>query len=107
MELNDPLLLKYRDFLLSQGLSEWLDLMAPDGEILNLAASMAGRPLGEALDELARAARRRVHRGAAAEAYASLFGVRDEEAAEAVARHLANWYLEIAEILGVIKKRRL
>ncbi|MFB6489912.1 MAG: hypothetical protein TU35_001480 [Thermoproteus sp. AZ2] len=106
MELDDPLLIKYRDVLRAKGLAEWLDLLAPDAEVLGLIESLRGRTLGEALDELSRVAAARINREAAAEAYAALFGVRDEdEAVSFLARRLARWYLGIAEALGLIRLR--
>lgn len=106
MDFDDPLLIKYRDVLRARGLVEWLDLLAPDAEVLGFIESLRGRPLGEALEELARMATARINKEAAAEAYAAFFGVRDEEEAVSfLAKRLARWYLGVAEALGIVKLR--
>ena len=48
----------------------------------------------------------RLDRKTAAEAYAEIAGVYDDElAVKLLARHIANWYLKLAEELGVIALR--
>ncbi|MGC9169468.1 MAG: hypothetical protein ACP5HD_01810 [Thermoproteus sp.] len=103
MELADPLIAKYNDLLRRKGLYDMLDMVAPDGAVLNLIASMAGSSAAEALDRLSRLVEGRLDRRTAAEAYAEIAGVYDEElAVKSLARHIANWYLRLAEELGLI-----
>jgi len=106
MELTDPLIARYSDLLRRKGLHDALDRVAPDRSILDLIASMAGGSAAEALEKLSRTVEERLDRKTAAEAYAEIAGVYDDElAVKSLARHIASWYLKLAEELGVIALR--
>ncbi len=104
MELTDPLILKYRDLLLRRGLVELAESLAPNRSIMDLIASMVGSSLADALERLAESIEGKLDKSAAAQAYAEITGVYDEDlAVKSLARHLAMWYLSLAQDLGLIK----
>lgn len=104
MELTDPLILKYRDLLLEKGLVELAEGLAPDRTVMDLIASMAGSSVAEALERLAKYIENKLDKRIAALAYAEVTGVYDEElSVKSLAKHLAMWYLSIAQDLGLIK----
>lgn len=104
MELTDPLIIKYRDILLKKGRLELLEVLVPDRAVIDLIASMAGANAADALERLANLAEGKLDREAATQAYAELTGVYDERlAVRSLARHVAMWYLRLAQELGVIE----
>lgn len=106
MELTDPLVLRYSELLRRKELYDFLDKVVPDGSVFDLIASMAGSSAADVVERLSSIIEARLERKTAAEAYAEMTGVYDEElAAKSLARHMAYWYLKIAEELGLVRFR--
>ncbi|MEL9991904.1 MAG: hypothetical protein QXP98_05010 [Thermoproteus sp.] len=104
MELTDPLLLRYSELLRRKELYDFLDKMVPDSSIFDLITSMAGSSAANVVERLSSIVEGRLDRKTAAEAYAEMTGVYDEElAVRSLARHMAHWYLKIAEELGLVR----
>ncbi|CCC81553.1 hypothetical protein [Thermoproteus tenax] len=104
MELDDPLIARYVEKLRERGRAELIDKVIPNSSLLRTIADMSGRPASEVVEELARLLRERLDPESATAAYSEIFGASDaERALSSLARHLAFWYLKIAEQLGIIR----